>query len=221
MCRRWRRTRVADDLDIPPRSVVTLQLADVAQGHACPPHHWGLCPCTPGEGCPGWQRLPVEVSEHIPSLTVLAPPASMWLRACRPGQGHSGCIPLYLPSLPFLSHPLLSPLTSQRKSFPSACSRGCFVGETQLTLRHAFKSQPAPHPWGPQEWISLPSSIFAPELGDPPTYFQVITEMDSYFRGTPGPEPAVGSRAQQSVVPGLPLRLVATWEEGGRRQRRE
>ena len=86
MCRHWRRTWVADDLDIPPRSVVTLQLADVAQGQACPPHHWGLCRCTPGEGCPGWQRLPIEVSEHIPSLIVLAPPASMWLRACRPGQ---------------------------------------------------------------------------------------------------------------------------------------
>lgn len=73
----------------------------------------------------------------------------------------------------------------------------------------------------PQEWISLFSSIFAPELGDPPTYFPVITEMDSYSRGTPGPEPAVGARAQQSVVPGPPLRLVATWEEEGRRQRRE
>ena len=42
---------------------------------------------------------------------------------------------------------LLSP-PKENDSFPSSCSRGCFVGETQLTLRHAFKSQPAPHPRG-------------------------------------------------------------------------
>lgn len=159
-------------------------------------------PLHTGRGCPGWQHLPIEVLEHIPSLTVLAPPDSMWLRACCPGQGHAGCIPLYLPSLPFLSHPLLSPLTSQRKLLlPQCLQQGLFVGETQLTLRHAFKSQPAPHPQGAPGVDQSPQLHFCTRTRGPTYLFPSYHRDGLIFQRHPRARARSGFRSSAECSP--------------------
>lgn len=159
-------------------------------------------PLHTGRGCPGWQHLPIEVLEHIPSLTVLAPPDSMWLRACCPGQGHAGCIPLYLPSLPFLSHPLLSPLTSQRKLLlPQCLQQGLFVGETQLTLRHAFKSQPAPHPQGAPGVDQSPQLHFCTRTRGPTYLFPSYHRDGLIFQRHPRARACSGFRSSAECSP--------------------
>lgn len=71
MCRCWRRSRVADDLDIPPHSVVTLQLADVAWARPVP-HITGVC-------APARRERGALVGSIFPSRSWNTFPASLFL----------------------------------------------------------------------------------------------------------------------------------------------